>query len=401
MGYGRLRTGVLALVIATVLLVAELFGGPARVFAEDASGQAYGTGSVDGMTSSQDVAMSIVLDVSGSMDEGSALGGNSKLDSAKKQSIDFVTSTIRHEAVQNGLSARVGVVSFSGDALIECDLSNDSDVVANAIGSLTTRDMTNIYAGLETGVAQLQAAEGERIMVLLSDGLSNMGPDDAAIRLLAEQARDMGITIYTIGFGPSGSIDESLLVDIAQITGGSYAHEDPSNVSSAAVGLFATLLNAQLTAAHLEILGEATGSVAQGETTEVGSFDVRTNGQLVTYLYWPGSLLDLKLIDPDGIEVDVNYPSSTIDATVIPSKVTIGNAKVGTWRLSVYGRETSMNKEPFYVVAALDKMVQQMQVGPSSGGGTAPNHGEGLLFLLLAIAAASITGVAAFSMRRN
>ena len=369
-----------------------------HVLAEDDGAQQWNTGD---RTATQQVAMTLVVDVSGSMDDYSALSGSSKLDSAKKQSIDFVTGTIRPEAVQNGLAVRMGVVSFSDDAWVQSDLSADPTAIASAIGNLYTHDMTNIYAGIEAGVAQLSGADGTRIMVLLSDGLSNEGPGNDEILALAERARDAGISIYTIGFGSSGSIDEDLLMRIAQLTGGSYAHEDPSSLSSATVGLFSTLLNAQLTAAHREILGEATGSVAQGSTTPAGSFEVTTNGQLVTYLYWPGSILDLQLTDPDGILVDANYPSCVIDTTIIPSTVTINNAKTGIWNMAVYGRETSMASEPFYAVASFEEIVEQVASGYAGGGGAAPNHGEGLLFLLVGVAAASITGVVALSTRRR
>ncbi len=99
--------------------------------------------------------------------------------------------------------------------------------------------MTAVGDGLATALARLKNAETKsRIVILLSDGVSNTGavePDDAAA------AAKLGIRVYTIGVGANGEapypvmtpwgpdvqnmqveIDEQLLKDIASATGGSY-----------------------------------------------------------------------------------------------------------------------------------------------------------------------------------
>ena len=344
-----------------------------------------------------DVAMSLVFDVSGSMGDSSAMSGMTKLESAKKQSSDFVSSVSGENGADGGLSVRVGVCSFSNTASTDCGLSNDPDDINASISSLRADGQTNMYAGLEKGISQLMGEDGPRLMVFLSDGLSNVGRPRSDIVSLAQEAADERIKIYTIGFGQSSDIDEELLREIAEITGGEYSHEDSANISSAAVGLFATMMNARLQETY-EVLSSIVGAVGQDLQVDAGAFDITKNGTVKVYLYWPGSELDMLLADPDGTKVAEGYPGSTIDTSTIPTSVTIENAKQGTWNMSVYGREVSMAEEPYYAVAAFKEHAAPASTG---GGGSASNNGEGLVFVLLVAAIASIGAVFAYTRRRS
>ena len=349
-------------------------------------------------TGGTDASMMLVFDVSGSMDDYSAMGGVTKLDSAKRQSIDFVNSIGRQDG-PGGISVRVGVASFSSSAMVNCPLSADAREITDSIQGLDASGNTNIYEGLLAGVDELRGQGGSKLMVFLSDGISNTGGSEEDILEVAREAKDDGIKIYTIGFGAAGDLDEDLLREIADITGGSYSHEDSSDISAAAVGLFATMMGAQLESTS-QVLVEGTGTVQQGGTTEVGTFEVDQNGTMTAYLYWPGSILDLQLTDPDGVPVGEGYAGYAIDTSTIPTSITVTSAKKGTWHMSVYGKEVSMAAEPFYAVAALSN-IQREVVAPvtSGGGGGATNDGSGLMFLLFAVATASIVGVYALSVR--
>ena len=341
--------------------------------------------------------MALVFDVSGSMGDWSAASGVTKLESAERQSMDFVSSVSGSQGGPGGVSVRVGVSTFSDYAVRVCGLSNDPDVINGSIDGLQTYNMTNIYAGLDEGISQLAGEDGEKLIVLLSDGLSNEGGSNEDIIQLAREAGQLGIRVYTIGFGSSGDLDEDLLREIASVTGGAYAHEDSSDISAATVGLFAQMMSAQLQATS-QVLMDTTGAVAQGGTSQVGSFDVTQNGTVTAYLYWPGSVLDLQLTDPNGVVVDEGYAGCTIDTTSIPTRVTVENARQGTWGVAVYGRETSMAEEPFYVAASFNET--EVPVIPA-GSGAATDNGTVLLFLLAAVGIASVTLVVALSKRRG
>jgi len=101
-------------------------------------------------------------------------------------------------------------------------------------------DGTAIGNGLATAVARLKDSEAiSRVVILLTDGVNNRG--EVTPLTAAEIARTYGVRVYTIGVGAHGmapypvmtpygvqiqqipvEIDEELLKQIAQITGGEY-----------------------------------------------------------------------------------------------------------------------------------------------------------------------------------
>lgn len=102
---------------------------------------------------------------------------------------------------------------------------------------------TAIGDGLALGIDRLKNARSKsRIAVLLTDGDSNAGAVDP--RDAMKLAKQLGIKVYTIGIGQNGvvpvpredefgtrmlvparfTMDETLLKEIAQETGGSYFH---------------------------------------------------------------------------------------------------------------------------------------------------------------------------------
>ena len=98
--------------------------------------------------------------------------------------------------------------------------------------------------------------------------------------------------------------------------------------------------------------------------------------------------------------VEDGYAGYSIDTSSIPTRVTIEGAKQGEWNMAVYGRETSMDEEPFYAVAAFDEAeVPATPTTPSGGGGAASDGSTPLMFLLAAVAIAGITLVFAASRR--
>ncbi len=139
---------------------------------------------------------------------------------------------------------RVGLVSFSGEALTQVPLTTDYPVVLAAIDNLQPgqlEDGTAIGTAIITAANRLRNAPGRsRVMVLLTDGENNRGATDP--RTAAQAAAAFGIRIYAIGVGTEGMapvpvgrglfglryenrpvrIDESLLTEIANASGGRY-----------------------------------------------------------------------------------------------------------------------------------------------------------------------------------
>jgi Ca-activated chloride channel family protein len=139
---------------------------------------------------------------------------------------------------------RLGVVSFSGEALTQVPLTTDYPVVLAAIDNLQPgqlEDGTAIGTAIATAANRLRSATGRsRVILLLTDGVNNRGAIDP--RTAAEAAAQFHIKIYTIGVGSRGmapvpvgrglfglryenmpvEIDDSLLTDVARMTGGRY-----------------------------------------------------------------------------------------------------------------------------------------------------------------------------------
>ena len=123
---------------------------------------------------------------------------------------------------RQGANTQIGLVAFAGFAELIQPPTSDQEVLQDAVESLLTGRRTAIGSGIlealdaiaeidpniapsETGKATdvkptpvPKGAYAPHIIVLLTDGVSNAGPQpiDAA-----QQAVDRGIRVYTIGFG--------------------------------------------------------------------------------------------------------------------------------------------------------------------------------------------------------
>ena len=123
---------------------------------------------------------------------------------------------------REGGNSLIGVVAFSGFAVVVQPPTSDQELLQSAIDSLTVGRRTAIGSGIlksidaiaeidksippslfdpSSGVAPQPVPKGVHvpaIIVVLTDGVSNVGPLplDAA-----QQAADRGIRVYTIGFG--------------------------------------------------------------------------------------------------------------------------------------------------------------------------------------------------------
>jgi len=138
---------------------------------------------------------------------------------------------------------RMGLVVFSGESFTQCPLTTDHAVLMNlfqGIQSGIIEDGTAIGLGLATSVSRIKDSDARsKVIILLTDGMNNRG--EIAPITAAEIAKTFGIRVYTIGVGslstapypfrtPFGiqyqnikvEIDESVLQEIANMTGGKY-----------------------------------------------------------------------------------------------------------------------------------------------------------------------------------
>jgi hypothetical protein len=339
-----------------------------------------------------DQVTAFVYDVSTSMDDPGAMG--SKLEDAIRAGRQ-VALIINNTATQYGASTKAGVSSFSNSSYVNQGMTDDFVQIDNTLSMLTTISGTNMLAGLEVGLSELEGESSDnKVMIYLSDGMDTAGNSDAEILAVARRAKDANIKIYTIGFGDSSVLNEYLLEEIATTTGGQYSHADPSSAIDISIGFVKAQISSVATVLH-----ETQGTVGQGETADGGTFEVTTYGNLQICTLWPGSTMDIVLTDPDGIQVTDTYPGYTVKDGDTIEQVFIENAKQGTWTSAVYGTDVSMSQEPFYTVVAF---TEAPPVAPAvSGGGGAQDNSTGLLFLLVVVVILAIGGVAAVTMRQG
>lgn len=138
---------------------------------------------------------------------------------------------------------RMGIVVFAGESYTQCPLTTDRATLINLMKEVQTdliEDGTAIGNGLATAVARMKDSDAKsRVVILLTDGVNNRG--EISPQTAAEIAKTYGIRVYTIGVGANGTapypvmtpwgvelqnveveIDEELLQNIAETTGGRY-----------------------------------------------------------------------------------------------------------------------------------------------------------------------------------
>lgn len=157
-----------------------------------------------------------------------------RLEAAKKVAKDFVTS-------RN--TDNIGLVVFSGEAFTQCPPTTDQKILIELIEKVESgviSDGTAIGDGIATAINRVKDNKTKsKVIILLTDGVNNMGSIDPITA--AELAKEYNIRLYTIGIGKMGTapypvqtpfgkqyqnievkIDEPLLSEVANITGGKY-----------------------------------------------------------------------------------------------------------------------------------------------------------------------------------
>ncbi|MDB9961652.1 VWA domain-containing protein [Oceanihabitans sp.] len=180
-----------------------------------------------------DIVMAI--DVSASM-LAKDLSPN-RLEALKNVAAEFITGRPND---------RIGLVEYAGESYTKTPITSDKSIVLRALGDIKYNTIieggTAIGMGLATSVNRLKDSKAKsKIIILLTDGVNNSGFIDP--KIASELAVEYGIKTYTIGLGTNGmalspiarmpngnfqygrvqvEIDEDLLKEIADATGGKY-----------------------------------------------------------------------------------------------------------------------------------------------------------------------------------
>lgn len=141
---------------------------------------------------------------------------------------------------------RIGLVTYSGEAFTKVPVTSDHAVVIDELDQLNPLELqpgTAIGEGLSVAVTHLRNSKAKsKIIILMTDGVNTI-ENAMPTQVGAELARSSGIKVYSIGIGTNGyalmptqtdifgdlvfteaevNIDEPVLREIAQTTGGKY-----------------------------------------------------------------------------------------------------------------------------------------------------------------------------------
>ena len=183
-------------------------------------------------TNAEGIDIMLSIDVSGSM-----LARDfqpDRLEAAKEVAAAFISDRV---------GDRIGVAVFAGESFTQSPLTTDKSTLQTMLARIRSgviEDGTAIGNGLATAIARMKDSDAKsRVVILLTDGVNNRG--EISPQMAAEIAKTYGVRVYTIGVGKEGmapypvmtpwgvevqnvkvEIDETLLAEIAESTGGRY-----------------------------------------------------------------------------------------------------------------------------------------------------------------------------------
>jgi Ca-activated chloride channel family protein len=214
-----------ALFMLRLLALALLITALARPQTVDVSSRTKTTRGID---------IVMAIDVSGSM-RAEDLRPN-RLEALKRVAAEFI---------KERPNDRIGLVEYAGESYTKTPITSDKGIVLSSLRAIDFNtvlgDGTAIGTGLGTAVNRLKDSKAKgKVIILLTDGVNNSGFIDP--RIASELAAEYDIKVYTIGLGTNGmamypamtrngdiqrirvqvEIDEELLKEIANVTGGKY-----------------------------------------------------------------------------------------------------------------------------------------------------------------------------------
>ncbi|MGL4595718.1 MAG: vWA domain-containing protein [Thermoguttaceae bacterium] len=155
--------------------------------------------------------IALVLDRSGSM-------AGAKIEQLKKAAILAVDMMDADDILS--------VVAYSSEVevLVPATKLTNKEIVRSKIKTLTPTNSTALYAGTKTGAAEVEkflAKERVNRVILLSDGLANVGPRNTSeLKALGLEIGSKGISVTTFGLGDD--FNEDLMSQLASASDGNH-----------------------------------------------------------------------------------------------------------------------------------------------------------------------------------
>jgi Ca-activated chloride channel family protein len=155
--------------------------------------------------------LAVVLDRSGSMT-------GAKIEKARQAAMGLV------DQLAPGDLFSLIAYSDHAEVLVPAQELEDKETVKSRISHIRPGGSTALYAGVQLGATQIQRhLSGRRInrVILLSDGLANVGPSSPRdLRQLGHALSERGISVTTIGVGDD--YNEDLMAGLAEASDANY-----------------------------------------------------------------------------------------------------------------------------------------------------------------------------------
>ncbi|MBP1948321.1 VWA domain-containing protein [Virgibacillus litoralis] len=149
------------------------------------------------------------VDIVFAVDSSGSMTGNDPDDLRKDAVKNFVDSLLSQD--------QAALVDWDSSANVVVNLTTDHGALEVAIDSIDSSSGTDLNDGLQASFNELLGDNGknsEKYVIFLTDGIGSYNKD------VLDPAIDNGIKVFTIGL--SDSVDEAVLQEIADLTGGEY-----------------------------------------------------------------------------------------------------------------------------------------------------------------------------------
>ena len=166
-----------------------------------------------------DVTTVLVLDHSGSMAAKAEEGDQKpKIQALREAASRFVELM--------GPTAQTTLLPFSSDIETPQPFSSKKGDLKAQIQALQPATGTLLYDATWTGVETLASARlsGKKAVVVLTDGVDESPGSRRTDRDVIEAAKAAGVKLYMLGLGPTDEINEPVMKEMAEQTGGEYFH---------------------------------------------------------------------------------------------------------------------------------------------------------------------------------
>ena len=279
-----------------------------------------------------------LADIALIIDSSSSMGGSDPGNLRKSGAELFITSAdpkVQIAIVDFHASARKLAPLTFADTAGKITLKNAVDRVHSSGND------TNIDAGLQQGFQELDASTSaaKKAAVLLTDGRDSNGVGQQVISDYVSR----GWPIYTIGLG--NGVDRAELERIAHATGGEYFWASQASHIQ-------TVYNKILAkTTYKSVIASLAGYINKGQQITKDVLIDENVDKVDVSCDWPGSTIELVLIDPDGTQITPQDAAAnsriTYQSAPTYAIYTLENPKPGNWQMQATGTDIPAGGERF------------------------------------------------------